>query len=197
MMGPLIPQGIIDPNWSNVIAILIGFGFGFILERSGFSNARKIVGVFYGYDFTVIRVFMTAVAVAMIGLFYFNFMGWINLGMIFINPMYFYPILTGSVIMGIGFVIGGYCPGTSVAGLAIGKLDALTYTLGMYLGILTFSEAFPLFSDFFEMGFRGNLMVNDVLGISKAAFALIFVGSMLAFFIIIYLLRDRFRKVEL
>ncbi len=43
-----------------IIAILIGIAFGFILEASGFSSSRKLAGVFYGYDFAVLKVFFTA-----------------------------------------------------------------------------------------------------------------------------------------
>ena len=47
-MGPLIPQYIIDPAWNNLIGIIVGILFGLILESSGFSSSRIIVGVFYG-----------------------------------------------------------------------------------------------------------------------------------------------------
>ena len=59
-MGPLIPNGIIPEEWNSIIAILIGIAFGFILEASGFSSSRKLAGVFYGYDFAVLKVFFTA-----------------------------------------------------------------------------------------------------------------------------------------
>lgn len=196
-MGPLIPQGIIDPAWNNVFAVLIGLAFGFILENSGFSSSRKIVGVFYGYDFTVIRVFMTACAVAMIGLLYFNFLGWIDLNMIFVNPMFFWATLIGSLIMGVGFLMGGYCPGTSVAGAAIGKLDAIVYTGGMFLGILLFSEAFPLVRKLYEAESLGRMKINEFLGMSQAWFAFLFVGAMLVTFLVLYLIYPRMRKVEL
>ena len=63
-MGPLIPYGIIGAQWDLVIALLIGIAFGFVLESSGFSSSRKLAGVFYGYDFTVLRVFFTAAITA-------------------------------------------------------------------------------------------------------------------------------------
>ena len=91
-MGPLIPNGIIDAGWSYIIAMVLGFFFGYILESAGFSSSRKLVGVFYGYDFTVLRVFFTAVVTAMIGLLYFNFMGWIDLSMLYIPPTFLQAI---------------------------------------------------------------------------------------------------------
>jgi hypothetical protein len=88
-MGPLIQQGIINPEWNPIIAFILGVGFGFVLEQAGFSTARKIVGVFYGFDMTVLRVFLTAVVTASLGLLYFNYLGWIDLTMIYINPHFY------------------------------------------------------------------------------------------------------------
>ena len=144
-MGPLIPNGIISGEWDFVIAILLGVAFGFILEASGFSSSRNITGVFYGYNFVVLRVFFTAVIVAMVGLMYFDFFGWIDLSKIFILPTYLTPMIIGGVIMGFGFIIGGFCPGTSFTAIAIGKIDAIVFTAGLFLGIFLFSESFPLF----------------------------------------------------
>ena len=138
-MGPLIPLGQIANGWDFIIALLIGIAFGFILEASGFSSSRNITGVFYGYNFVVLRVFFTAVIVAMIGLEYFDYMGWIDLNMIYIVPTYLTPMIVGSIIMGIGFIVGGFCPGTSYTAIAIGKLDAIVFTLGLFLGIFIFS----------------------------------------------------------
>ncbi len=68
-MGPLIPNGVIPAEWDSIIAILIGIVFGFVLEASGFSSSRKLAGVFYGYDFAVLKVFFTAALVSLIGMY--------------------------------------------------------------------------------------------------------------------------------
>ena len=138
-MGPLIPNGIIGSNWDFVIAILLGIAFGFILEASGFSSSRNITGVFYGYNFVVLRVFFTAVIVGMVGLLYFDYFGWIDLQKYFILPTYLGPMIFGGVIMGLGFIMGGFCPGTSFTAIAIGKLDGQVFAISLYLGIYLFS----------------------------------------------------------
>lgn len=56
-MAPLIVNEIISPDTNLFIAFLIGIGFGFVLEGSGFSSSRKLAGMFYGYDTTVLKVF--------------------------------------------------------------------------------------------------------------------------------------------
>ncbi len=168
-----------------------------ILESSGFSSSRVIAGVFYGYDFTVLKVFMTAVAVAMVGLIYFEAFGWIDISMIFINPLYVNATIVGGFIMGIGFLMGGFCPGTSFAGIAIGKIDAIFYSVGMFLGIFLFSEMFPLFKNLYQANYLGGLKITDFLGISAGWFAFLFVSAMLMLYGILYYFRDKFRKIEM
>lgn len=196
-MGPLITQGIINPEWNFVIALIIGIAFGYILEASGFSSSRKIAGVFYGYDFTVLRVFMTAVMVAMVGLVYFNYMGWIDLSLIFILPTYTSSVLVGGTLMGFGFVMGGYCPGTSFTGVAIGKLDALVFTGGLFLGIFIFSEIFPWIENIYYGGELGAATIHEALGISRGLFTFLFVVATLLAFLIASLIKSKAEKVEL
>jgi len=193
-MGPLIPNGIIGGGWDFVIAILIGVVFGFILEASGFSSSRNLAGVFYGYNFVVLRVFFTALIVAMVGMLYFDFLGWLDLSKIFILPTYLTPMIVGGVIMGFGFIIGGFCPGTSFTGIAIGKLDAVFFTVGLYLGIFGFSLAYPLFEGFFSSGALGNVTLTDVTGIPAHWFAVAFTVIALAAFWGTMLVEKRVRK---
>jgi uncharacterized protein len=54
IMGPLIANEIISSNTNLFLAFLIGIGFGYVLESSGFSSSRKLAGVFYGYDTVVL-----------------------------------------------------------------------------------------------------------------------------------------------
>jgi hypothetical protein len=193
-MGPLIPNGLISGDWSFVIALLLGMAFGFILEASGFSSSRNIVGVFYGYNFVVLRVFFTAVIVAMVGLIYFDYFGWLDLSKIFILPTYLAPMITGGVIMGLGFILGGFCPGTSFTAIAIGKMDGLVFTIGLYLGIIIFSIGFPLFSSFYESGNMGNVTLIDVTGISAQWFAFGFVVLALTAFWVTMFIEKRVRR---
>jgi len=193
-MGPLIPNGIITGDWNFVIAILVGIAFGFILEASGFSSSRNIAGVFYGYNFVVLRVFFTAVIVAMVGLLYFAYFGWINLSQIFILPTYWPSMLLGGVIMGFGFLMGGFCPGTSFTAISIGKIDGLVFTIGLYIGIFIFSESFPLFKNFYNSGNLGHVTLTDVTGISASWFAFAFTIIALAAFWVTMLIEKKVRK---
>lgn len=189
-------MGVIGQGWDMVIALLIGMAFGYVLESSGFSSSRKLAGVFYGYDFTVLRVFMTAAITAMLGLLYFSYMGWIDFSMIYINQTFLYSTLIGGVIMGLGFIMGGFCPGTSMCAVAIGKIDAMVFTGGMFIGILIFSEAFPLIENLYYGNSLGSAMVYDILGLSPGVFAFLLIIVALIAFVITTWIQKRVKKVE-
>ena len=114
--------------------------------------------------------------------------------MLYILPTYTTPMIVGAIIMGFGFVIGGFCPGTSYTGIAIGKIDAMVFTGGLFLGIFIFSEAFPLFSDFYYSDNLGNVTITDVLGISDEVFTMIMVVVGLTAFWATWIIEKRIRK---
>jgi uncharacterized protein len=195
-MGPLIPQGIIPEQWNNVIAVLIGMAFGFIMEGSGFSSSRKIVGLFYGYDFTVLKVFFTATVTAAIGLLYFSYLGWIDLSLVHIHPTYVTGAIVGGVVMGVGFVTGGFCPGTSFCGVAIGKIDAIIYTLGLMAGIFVFSEAFSVFEKLYDGNYLGEITITEFFGLSPYLFVFFFTLVAIAIFFFTSIIVKRVKEVN-
>lgn len=171
-MGPLIVNEIISPDTNLLIALLIGIGFGFVLESSGFSSSRKLAGMFYGYDTTVLKVFFTAAVTAMVGLLFFSLFGWVDLDYIFINPTYLTSAMVGGIVMGAGFIMGGFCPGTAFCAISIGKLDALAFIGGLTLGIIFFTEGYPLFEEMYKANFIGNPTMNDLIDLPRGVFAL-------------------------
>ena len=106
-------------------AIFLGFLFGFALERGGFGNARKLAAQFYFYDMTVFKVMFTAILVAMVGLYTLVALGLLDLSLLWINPTFVWSQLLGGFILGVGFVMSGLCPGTSVVSAASGRWDAV------------------------------------------------------------------------
>ncbi|MGE5341912.1 MAG: YeeE/YedE thiosulfate transporter family protein [Candidatus Omnitrophota bacterium] len=167
MVAPLELVVDVKEGMSLLLGFVMGIGFGFFLERGGFGNSRKLALQFYFRDMTVFKVMFTAIITAMTGLILFHDFGWINLDLVFINPTYIGSGVVGGLIMGAGFIIGGYCPGTSFVGLATLKTDALFYVLGGLLGIFLFGEIEPLIHSFFYSGFIGDsLTLPKVLGVS-------------------------------
>jgi len=182
-MGPLVPF-ILSNEFNLIIALLAGIGFGFTLEQAGFSSTKKLVGLFYGYDFTVLKVFFTAGVTAMIGVLLFGQMGILDLSLIYINPTFLWSALVGGAIMGLGFIIGGFCPGTSVCAAAIGKLDGLAFVFGSALGVFIFAEGYPVFDKIYLAENWGPVLINESLGISKILFAFFLTAiAFVAFFL--------------
>lgn len=171
-MAPLVPN-IISPEFNLVIALIVGIGFGYALEQAGFSSTRKLVGLFYGYDFTVLKVFFTAGVTAMTGVLLLAHLGLLNLNVIYINPTFLWAAIVGGLIMGAGFIIGGFCPGTSICAAAVGRLDAMAFIGGSVIGIFVFMEGFPYLEGLFNAGSMGALTMDEVLGISPELFGII------------------------
>lgn len=174
-MAPFVPAPISD-QLNLVVALVLGIGFGYVLEQAGFSSSRRLAGVFYGYDFTVLRVFFTAAVTAMAGILVLSYAGLLDTDLIFVNPLWLWPAVVGGIIMGLGFILGGYCPGTSVCAAAIGKVDALFFVIGGLLGVLVFGELFPLYKDFFISSALGPAKVFQSLGISQGLFAFLLIA---------------------
>ncbi len=156
------------------MALLLGFGFGFALERAGFSSSRRLAGVFYFTDMAVVKVMFTALVTAMLGLSYLVAAGWISMDQIFLMPTIYGAQIVGGLLFGVGFAMGGWCPGTAAAGMAAGRIDALVFLLGAVGGSILFNELFPLISGLYTAGDRGVQMLYDTLGMSRNVFILVF-----------------------
>ena len=165
MNTPLFKYGAFGDETSLVVAFVIGIGFGFFLERAGFGSARKLVSQFYLNDLAVFKVMFTAIVTAMLGVTYLAWMGVLDLSLVYLTPTYLWPGIVGGLVLGVGFVVGGYCPGTSVASMATGRLDGLAFVLGLPVGTLVFAELFPLVQGFYESGHFGTQTLPGVLGL--------------------------------
>jgi len=90
------------------VYLAIGFGFGFALERAGFGNSRKLAAQFYLHDMTVLKVMFTAIVVAMLLIFLASGLMLLDFERVFVNPTYLWSGILGGLILGMGFIIGGY-----------------------------------------------------------------------------------------
>ena len=154
------------------LALLVGFGFGFALERAGFSSSRRLAGLFYFTDMAVVKVMFTALVTAMLGLSYMVAFGWIEMDRIFLMPTIYGAQIAGGLLFGVGFAMGAWCPGTAVAGMAAGRIDALVFLLGAIGGSILFNELFPLVRNLYTAGDQGAKMAYAALGMSRNAFVL-------------------------
>jgi len=166
MNAPLFKFGLFNFDVSLIVAFVIGIGFGFALERGGFGNARILAAQFYFYNMRVLKVMFTAIVTAMLGIYYLSVIGFMDLSLIYVSETYIVPQVVGGLILGVGFVVGGYCPGTSVVSFSTGRLDGLVYILGVMAGIFVFGEMYPLISDFYTSTNMGSLTLPQYFDMS-------------------------------
>ena len=165
-MAPFYKTGFFNDEISFLIAFVIGISFGFWLERAGFGSSRKLAAQFYFTDMTVLKVMFTAIITAMTGLLFFSLFGWIDLSLVYINPTYLWPQITGGLVLGVGFVIGGYCPGTSIVAASTGKIDGFFFIGGVMAGMFVFGEIYSWIAVFHTSGFMGTVLISDWLNLS-------------------------------
>ncbi|MBI5251505.1 MAG: YeeE/YedE family protein [Desulfomonile tiedjei] len=185
MTAPLYVAGAFSYQTSLIVAVGIGFLFGFVLERAGFGDSRNLTSIFYFRDMRVLKVMFSAMVTAMIGLISLSWLGLFDYSVLVdytLLKTYLWPQLVGGILFGLGFAIGGYCPGTAAVGVVSGKLDAVIYVLGMVMGIWVFAAGFPVWGDFYMSSGLGRLTLWEAFGLSKEVMALVITLMALAAF---------------
>ena len=146
------------------LGLLTGIIFGFLLQKGRVAKYQVIIGQFLLKDFTVVKIMATAVIVGAIGVYALVAMGAASLH---IKPMLLGGVLVGAVLFGIGIIVLGYCPGTSVAACGEGRRDAMVGVLGMLFGAGVFVALFPVLQPVIKgLGDMGKITVPETLGVS-------------------------------
>lgn len=157
------------------VYLLIGIFFGYALEISGFAISTKLADQFYFKDMTVLKVMFTAIVVAMVLIFGASALGLLDYNLIWVNPTYLWPGIVGGLIMGVGFIVGGFCPGTSLVSMATFKIDGLFFALGTLFGIFAFGETVPAFWDWWNGSYFGRVTLMDFFGLPAGVIVLLVV----------------------
>lgn len=88
--------------------------------------------------------------------------GILDFDLLFINPTHLWAQIVGALLLGIGFTVGGYCPGTSIVAVASGKLDGMVYVAGFFAGLFLFPNIFDSIHDLYEAGHMGRVLLIDL-----------------------------------
>ena len=183
MSFPLFSYESISVELNLFLALLIGIAFGFVLERGGLGNAKKLIGQFLLNDLTVFKVMFTAIVTAMIGLFLGSRFGLVNINLVQISDTYLIPQAVGGLLLGVGFAVSGYCPGTTIVGMACGKKDAVFSFIGLFLGSITFALIFNWIASFYFSTHLESDRLDSLFQISSPVIVfLIIVIALLGFF---------------
>lgn len=167
MTAPLTETGALGPLGELVVAPIIGFGFGWFLERGGLGCAPKLAGQFYLTDFTVFKVMFSALVTAMLGAFWLDQIGVLDLRLVYVPETFVLPQAVGGAIFGAGFLLAGLCPGTSCVAAATGRLDGLGVIGGMLGGTVLFNTMFDRMATFYGSTALGAVTWTDLLGVTR------------------------------
>jgi rhodanese-related sulfurtransferase len=145
-----------------LVYLAIGFAFGAVLELAGFAVSSKLAAQFYFKDLTVLKVMFTGIITAMTLIFLTSGLGILDYNLIYVNETYLMPGIVGGLIMGAGFIIGGFCPGTSLVAAATFKIDGIMFALGAFFGIFLFGETVGAFESFWYSSYLGRFTLMDL-----------------------------------
>lgn len=163
-------------HWpSYLVYLLIGILFGYVLEIGGFGNSVKLAAQFYFKDLTVLKVMFGAIVTAMVLIFLASGLGLLDYNLVWVNPTYLWPGIVGGLLMGVGFIIGGFCPGTSLVSAATLKLDGIFFALGVFFGIFLFGETISFYEGFWHSSYLGRFTLQEWLNLPTGVVVLIIV----------------------
>ena len=179
---PLYAYELISESQGLLLALPLGFGFGWFLERAGFGSSCRLCAQFYLYDMTVLKVMFTAIITAMVGLWGFSAAGLLDLSMVYLTPTSIGAQIVGGLLLGAGFIIGGYCPGTSVTAAATGSGDGAVFLGGFATGLVLYAVAFSGLELWANAASLGALTLPEVFGVPYGVLVLALVVMAAAMF---------------
>lgn len=182
MTFPLPLTQLLGQGGAYIIYLLIGFAFGYILEIAGFGKSTKLAAQFYFRELTVLKVMFSAIVVAMLLIFLASGVGLLDYNLIWVNPTYLWPGIVGGLLMGVGFIVGGFCPGTSLVSAATLKIDGIVFALGVFFGIFLFGETVGLYEDFWYSSYMGRFTLPELFNTETGVVVLAVVLMALAAF---------------
>ena len=187
MTAPFTETGALGATGELMAAPVIGIAFGWCLERAGLGCAPKLAGQFYLTDLTVFKVMFSALLTAMLGAFWLDRIGVLNLSLVSLPETFVLPQTLGGVLFGSGFLVAGLCPGTSCVAAASGRVDGLGVLAGMLGGVVLFNAAsgvFPGVRHFYESTALGSVTFAEMLGLSPGMGILLVTAAALGGFAI-------------
>lgn len=180
-----------------LIALSLGFLFGFVLDKGGLNRYYKIANVFRFTDLTVLRFMMMGMLVGMMGIYLLKAAGAVQLTAVTATVLA--GNIIGGLVFGVGMALAGFCPGTCIAGIARGQLD---YLIPGFLGFITGGVLFgwayrtDLVQWLISTG-RADLAyakLPEILGVDPLLTAFVFAEGILLF--IYVLLRTNARRKD-
>lgn len=158
-----------------VQGFVVGALFGAFLFLGGLADPDKIVGTLRLKDFHAMRTIAVFVLVGMLGTWILKELGSDHAS---VKPAAIYSILAGGALLGVGFGLTGYCPGTGLACAASGRIDALITVIGMFGGALVYIAVYPKIAQPLDKALTyGEVSIPEVTGIDHGVWVLALCGA--------------------
>lgn len=153
----------------------IGLLFGAFLFLGGLADPDKIIGTLRLKDFHAMRTIAVFVLAGMLGTW---LLGLFGLAHMEVKPAAMASVLLGGALLGIGFGLTGFCPGTGLACAASGRLDALVSVIGMLGGALIYILIYPgVAAPLDAIANYGKVTLPEVTGVPGAVWVVGFVSA--------------------
>ena len=163
------------------LGLLTGIAFGFLLQKGRVLRFDKQVGAMLLKDMTILKFMLSAIIVGMIGVYFLNDIGFIELKH---KTMNVGAIVIGGSLFGLGWAVMGFCPGTSIGAIGEGRWHAVWAVLGMIVGAAIFAEMYPFFKQTVLSWLDwGKVSLADVTGLNHWVLIIALVAAYMALFV--------------
>jgi len=116
-----------------VLAVLLGAAFGAVLDLIGASNPSVLGRMLKLANLRLMKAIILGIGIASILMFAGQMLGVVDVGHMSVKAAYV-GVFVGGLLMGIGWAVSGFCPGTGVVALGVGRRDAIAFVVGGLLG---------------------------------------------------------------
>ncbi|WP_298355789.1 YeeE/YedE thiosulfate transporter family protein [Rhodoblastus sp.] len=163
-----------------LLALAVGFAFGFLLHRARVTDSNVIEGQFCLRDFTMVKMLLPAIVVGGLGVLVLARFGET---LYYIKDANVLAVILGGAIFGLAVAILGYCPGTALAATATGSLHALSAVFGMIAGAIAYAFSFNwIKAHILNVWALGKVRLPQLTGVPDLVWLLGLAAASLAFF---------------